>query len=384
MLFASCGARADELFEMHINAREMGMGGAFISVVDDEESLWFNPAGIAKNNGIHWTILDPKVGISDPTDLKTLSDLKDASQFQSTLNGLYGKPIWAGGGAKSAVIIPGFAFGYYYDADASILADNPVDPTLKVNYVTDTGFAVGTGFSVAEILQMGMAVKYIERTGVRATYGPDTIASIVAGSADPSTIFNNLNNKGTGYSLDLGSNITVPSPIKPTFSLVWKDVGNTSFKPTVSGDPAPPTDPSDLRAGASVLIQVPFFHIIPAVEYRDILDNSIQMTDKLHLGVEVGLPLIDLRAGLYQGYLTYGAGFNLGLIDIDVASWGAEVGGAPGQLESRRYLAQVSLRLGFDWFGGGSKSSSSNGSSHNSSGDSSSDSSSRMFVKQRR
>jgi hypothetical protein len=85
----------------------------------------------------------------------------------------------------------------------------------------------------------------------------------------------------------------------------------------------------------------------------------VQLGKKIHMGIELGLPLLTLRAGLYQGYYSYGVGLDLGLVQIEAASWGTELGEYPGQLESRRYMAQLTMRIGFDLGlkpGGGSSS----------------------------
>jgi len=366
-LLVSISAKAQEVFELHTNARALGMGGAFATLVDSEEALWYNPAGIAKNGGIFWTVIDPKVGVSDPvTAMQTFSDLGNATNFSTALDSMYGKPIWAGGSAKSSVILPFFSAAYYYDLDASIIAENPVAPTLTTNYILDKGVALGTGWSIGGILQMGFAFKYINRTGLRKSWGTSTIADIVSGTTTPDVIFNSFsNNIGTGYSLDFGTNITIPTMVQPTISMVWKNIGNTNFRSDLGVTP-PPTDNDDLQIGASLLISLPLIHISPAIEFRNILDSDVQLGKKTHMGVELGLPLIDLRAGLYQGYLSYGVGLNLGILQLDAASWGVELGGYPGQFESRRYMVQLSLRLGFDFgfgssAGSGSKSGSGGG-----------------------
>ncbi len=336
---------------MHISPQEMGLGGAFISAVDNEESLWFNPAGIARNTGIHWTIANPEAGISDPTVLQNLSKLQSASSFQSTLNSLYDQPMWAGGGADTAIIMPHLAFGYFYGADASLLVQNPVDPTMDLTYLTDQGIVAGTGWTFADILDMGLVAKYITRTGVSQNFGSDTIGNIINGNSQPSAIFNNLSNKGSGVGLDWGTNLRIPGPASPVLSFVWDNIGNTEYKPSTSGGIAPPIDYQDMRIGGSFLLDTPIVSVMPIFEVDQLNDTSIQLTNKLHAGVDLDLPLIDLQAGLYQGYFTYGAGFNLGPIGIGAASWGEEIGGAPGQMESRRYLVQITLRLGFDAFG---------------------------------
>lgn len=356
-------AYGGEYYESHINARAMGMGGAFAAIVDTEESLWYNPAGIAKNSGLYVTFADPHVGISNPDSITNLADLADATTFSATLDKLYGDPLWVGGGAKASVMAPFFAAGYFYDVDTSIVIDNPVNPSMEVSYITDTGYALGTAWSIGGIFQMGFAAKYITRTGVRKTWGAQTIADIISGGSSPDVIFDEISGTtGTGYGLDMGVNFTFPTIVRPTISFVWKDIGNTKFR-AATGEPNPPTEPQDMTVGIGLMLDVPFLSIAPVLEVRHLNDSDEQITKKVHLGLELGLPLLTLRAGLYQGYYTAGAGFNLGLIEIDAATWGTEIGGHPGQLESRRYLVQATIRLGFDVGGGPGGSSGSSGKS---------------------
>ncbi|MCB0350291.1 MAG: hypothetical protein KDD38_03850 [Bdellovibrionales bacterium] len=360
-------AHAGELFEVHSNARAMGMGGAFAALVEDEESLWYNPAGIAKNGGIFWTIADPKVGLTDPTTaLGIFSDLGSQSTFESALTDLGNAPIWIGASAKTSLIMPFFAAAYFYDVDVSMLSENPVSPSLTTNYIMDTGVALGTGWTMGGMLQVGFAAKYITRSGVRKDWGTQEIADIIAGTSSPDVIFDSFTQTtGVGYGFDFGMNIIVPTMVQPTVSFVWKNVGNTTFRAGL-GEEAPPTEMQDMLVGASLLIDLPLIQIAPALEVRHLNDGDVQIGNKIHMGVEMGLPLIDLRAGLYQGYYTYGVGLNLGILKIDAASWGVELGGYPGQFESRRYMVQASINIGFDMgFGTGG----SNGNSASSSGE---------------
>lgn len=347
LLLAARNSRAGEFYESHINARAMALGNAFTSLVDDDESLFYNPAGIAKNGGVFWKIADPRVGISGISDLGSYTDLTDSSTFQTALQDLYGKPIWAQGGGKSAISLPFFMAAYYVDLDASIMADNPVSPTLDVSFIKDTGFAMGTGFAVGPFIQYGAVLKRITREGSRQSYGPAVIADIVSGNSEPDVIFDDLLHKGTGYALDMGFNFTFPSPVQPTFSFVWKNMGNTKFV-AAQNEVAPPTDEQEWILGSSLVVDLGLIHIAPSLDFKHVNNTEEQLGKKIHMGVELGLPLIDLRVGLNQGYLSYGAGMDLGFIHIDAASWGTEMGGYPGQLESRRYMIQFSFNLGLD------------------------------------
>lgn len=66
----------------------------------------------------------------------------------------------------------------------------------------------------------------------------------------------------------------------------------------------------------------------------------------LHMGAQLRLiRILKLRAGLSQGYPTFGAGLGLGIIHIDYAFHGVEDGRIPGQIRNQRHAAQV--RIGF-------------------------------------
>lgn len=340
---------ATELHEVHKNVRALGMGNAFTSLVEGEEALFFNPAGLAKTSGVFWTIVDPAVGSNslDGQSYTNYLDLKDPATFESALNDLYGEPLWVAANAKSAFAMPYLAAAIYKDLDASVIIDNPVAPSLYGNVILDQGIAVGGGFTMGTV-QFGGVVKRIHRIGGRQTFGPGTIAAVLEGTEEPNVIFDELEREGLGYSLDLGANMTLPGPIQPTFSFVWKNVGNTKFTSLTEGEPPPPTDEQEWILGASLMVDAFLVHIVPSIEFKHLDKSDEQLGKKVHFGVEVGLPLMDLRAGFHQGYLTYGAGIDMGFLQIDAASWGVELGEYPGQFEDRRYMLQATIRLGFD------------------------------------
>jgi hypothetical protein len=64
--------------------------------------------------------------------------------------------------------------------------------------------------------------------------------------------------------------------------------------------------------------------------------------------LEFDLPLLTLRTGYYQGYYTAGVGLDMGVLALDAATYGVELGEYPGQLEDRRYVAQMTIQIGLD------------------------------------
>ena len=358
------------------SVRALGMGNAYTAVVSNGDALFYNPAGLAKVSGIHWTVADPRVGANGVNGIQAGQQLSASNaNLQQILGPLYGQEIWAGGGAKTAITIPGFGVAGYVNSDVGFMPNSPPDPTMALNMFLDYGYAAGAAFDlIPYIWQVGVVGRYINRTGTTGNVGPATL-----GTGNNAQLLNVLENRGTGYALDFGSNITLPGPISPTMSFVYRDIGNTSFSHD-SGAAAPAPVNSEMIVGGSLALKLLLITITPAADFRYLTSTTAQLGMKVDLGVEIALPLLSLRAGFQQGYYTAGAGVDLGIITVDAATYGVELGAYPGQMEDRRYMAQLTIQLGFDFFKyfGGSKSGS------GSSSGTDSDSGSTPHLKQRR
>ena len=335
-------ASAEEIYQVHKSIRSLGMGGAGVAATYNSDMIFINPAFMADAKGMNFTMMDPYVGLSGLDILDQAQNVQNAGDFSTTMQQFYGSPAWLGGGAKAAAIFPHFGLAYYTDVDASLRLDNPVFPELQLNVVQDYGLALASGFHINKNITAGATIKQIHRKGVRETYRASTI-----GELNPDQIFGNLDNAGTAYSADLGVNLLLDSNTNATMSFVWKDVGTTKFR-VDSGATPPPSDPDEMIVGFAATIDGGLFSITPALDFRGLNRNDVPIGKKVNLGVELGLPLLDLRAGFHQGYYTLGAGLNVGLLRVEAATYGVELGEYPGQLEDRRYLLQIALEFGVD------------------------------------
>jgi hypothetical protein len=332
------------------SVRALGMGNAYTAVVDNSDAIFYNPAGMARVNGIHWTIMNPRVGLGNPANISAASGVTSSGDIGEKVSNLYGKPIWAGGGGLSAITVPYFGAAAYANTEAGINTSQPPYPRMDLNYYFDYGGAIALAADfIPGFFALGTTVRYINRTGTTNTLGPATFANL-----DQDALVNELKRRGTGVGVDFGMVMRFPGPVSPSASFVYRNAGQTVFQKT-EGIGAPPNIPSEMIAGVGLTVSLPFISITPAVDFRYIGWTGVATGLNINAGVELSLPLIDIRAGISQGYYTAGLGVDIGFIEAGVATWAQELGAYPGQEPDRRYMAQLTMQLGLDFaslFGG--------------------------------
>jgi hypothetical protein len=331
-----------ELYNRSFSVRALGMGNAFTPIAKGTDALFYNPAGLAKTKEITLTALKFRVGVDNVDAISNANDF-NGSGFANTLRQFYGKELWVGTGLVSGFSTPNFAAAIYDSFNLSADLSNPALPSFQVDFVNDYGIATGFGLDLAPGFSVGVAVKRINRIGSSAVIPVSALANLT-----DTALRSELDNRGLGYSLDFGTSITFPTPVKPTLSFVMKNLGDTQFT-LDKGTKNPPTDKGEMIAGLSLEMEVPGVTVIPVIEMKNIASTeTIALGKKIHTGLELQLPALALRGGLYQGYYTAGVGLNLGIINLDVATYGVELGEYPGQHEDRRYVLELTIDFGFD------------------------------------
>jgi hypothetical protein len=333
-------AHGQELPENWYTARALGMGGAFSSVVDDSTALFYNPAGLDRINDIHVTLLGLNAGTDNLNLNSTYSNIS-GSNYANVIRQYYGQNLWAVANDYLAISGRGFAFAAYTALVANFYLSNPAFPNASVNVAGDYG--ASTGFAIPllpdNVLRLGVVAKRITRYGGQINLTPSSLVSL-----SNTQITNLINNYGTGYGADAGLLLEMPTGIRPTFSFVWHDIGQTAFIQGGGTSPLAPIN-NDLVAGLSCLFGGNGFSVRPAFDYEYLNDSANQVGKKIHVGAEFSLANLVFRGGLNQGYWTLGAGVDLKFLKIDAATYGEELETYPGQMEDRRYLVQATIDI---------------------------------------
>lgn len=341
-MMMSSPAFAAELWSFAETPKSTGMGGVRILTKDasDANAFFWNPAALGRMEGVRFTMFNLGAGVNGLTNAQALRDIGNASGL-AALDPLYGLPVWVGGVGYTAIAIPYFGFGVFDEGVVKFLLHNPAFPELQMSYINDYGYILGGGLDFGGF-SIGANVKRITRTGGPITLGADLLSSISG-----STLQNYFTNEGVGYGFDLGLMYTAPAPLSPTISLSWLDVGKTNFLPSKGTTPVPMRD-DNLTLGLNVSTQALLGGFSAGLEYRHISNANEQLGKKIHIGTEISLPLVDLRAGLYQGYYTYGVGVDLFMFQLDASLFTVETGAYPGQTPDQRFLIGLSTSLSFD------------------------------------
>lgn len=356
-LFGGRPAYARDLYEFYRGVRAMSMGNAFTAVADDQDAIFYNPAGLAFNrNSLKFHFINPKFDFS-ADDYKLYKELSGSSpQFNAqTIQKVFGKNIYASGAVFPEIEMPFLSMGYLYQADLHMLAKNASYPQIETTYNVDRGMVLGSGFetrgfSKRHYLRFGAAVKWITRQGFD---GVIPISTLVA--ADTASFKNLRKGPESGWGLDLGFqyDITLARLTDLTLAAAWHDIGDTQFGSRGSTSGRPPSIPTNLAAGFAITHNLgsspkSSTSIKFSGEMRHIESTGTDIRLKTHLGAELKLYNLGIQGGLNQTSFTAGVTFELWFWKIMASTYGVDTQTIGLQDRERRYALQFIFSLGGD------------------------------------
>lgn len=336
---------AKEYPSLYRGVRPLGMGGAFTAVSDDENALFYNPAGLSKIQIFELGVINPLIEISKKSielaqDAQDI-DMNDTGKVADLLRDYIGKhqhlrvSLFPHIGFKA--LGAGVMVGGLGQGTMDVEVRNPVWPETHTDLILDVGVLGGAGFKVPLMgLRAGITIKYLYRKSLSEVY----TAADIAGDFEKR--LNEDLKSGSGISADIG--LMYDLPFVPIFDTTVAVVAQNIPEMDMG-------DAKDIKtqfnAGISLKKSFAGFGALLALDYRDITNNIGDDEDipkRIHIGAEVKLPkILAVRAGLNQGYYTAGATIDFWVLRFDVATYAEEVGAYAGQREDRRYVGQISL-----------------------------------------
>ncbi len=354
-------ARADELPWLYRGIRPLGMGDAFLTLADDSNALFYNPAGLAQIDKWNVQILNPLVEVSKSSIklVQDIGDLKgdDPGSVADFLNDHMGEHQHFRLSLFPNFTMHNFGFGILGQGRLDAEVRNPAFPEAKLFGGSDVGGVAGVAYSFfSNNLKVGLGGKYIQRNAIDRTYGPSDIAS-----PDFDPLKNDKISK-SDFAFDLGTILDLPVPtLRPAVGAVIANIGDLDL-PSGSSCPASETItangqtfcgmPMQINVGAGIHPTFGIARTALELQINDVTKktgNDDDMGKRIHIGAELKIPVISVRVGVNQfgkdpaKYFTAGVGIDFLLLKLDVATYAEEVGAFAGQREDRRYVAQLAL-----------------------------------------
>jgi hypothetical protein len=358
------------IHEEYTSTRAMGMGNAFTAVADDFSALFYNPAALANRTDGQLRMFI-RAG-ADSSSLKLFSEIKtvksepsaDQTQgYSDLITSHYGDHFYYRIPTIGAVWVrPGWGIAFI-PADLSLDIDDhrQVGPMLNLNMYIDSTLAVGYAkkldwFGKDHVLSWGMTAKAVHRVYV----GQELSAGELANGQ--SVLSTSDADEGLTGDVDMGTYWTPPVPtgtfsflkyMKPSFALVGRNLLDYGFKTDMhliskdSGEPPPLIRRFDIGSKWDLpkwWVFDPHF----SMDERDIGHPNWSFRKGSHVGMELYWKMYNWwkghwAVGLNQGYWTAGFGARMAWFQLDLATFGEEVGADSEPKEDRRYLLELAL-----------------------------------------
>ena len=340
----------NERRENYKSLRYLGMGGAAIAVANDETSIAINPAGLGKLRDDYGTIFDPEIELNSKGisayNSKAYTDPFSLKQVLGTMKTKVGSYFSSRGQVMPSFVAKNFGIAILqkYELTARATSATAVDTF----YRDDLALLMGYNLRLFEgRVKIGVTGKMISRVEVDEL-GLDPTQSLnlknlgTAGFAKA----------GTGFGFDTGILLAAPWKWLPTLGAVYHDVGGMSFNQstmkrlsTSTSDPAQVK--GDLDVGISLFpIQSNDVRSTFAIEYRSLLGTETDKAKLMHFGYELNYgDVLFFRAGYHQRYWTSGIELSSERFQLQLASYGEEIGTSTSPKEDRRWAFKLSFRF---------------------------------------
>lgn len=343
----------------YVGVRPAALGQAFTAVADDQNALYYNPAGLARLPSWSLEVINPMFGFSTATkdNVTSLQELNSggsgsSSNVDSVVDAFrdkFGKNNFIRAGLSPYFIKKPFGIGVFLDMQANLAAHDPAPSffDLYLHGDSDVRFGYAHNF-MGDKLSVGGSLSFRRRWMVAEELSYTDIFDLMdKNSGQPADKLKDKIKTGQGIGLDVGMLFTPVETLSPTLGLAVNNVGDLRFK-EVSGafaGGAPTNLPQSINIGASVKPTFGKFFVRPSVDFREV-NLPTPASQKLALGVEGGLGnLVSTQLGYANGGISAGLEFRLYVINFRYATYAAERGYFPSQASERRHLIQVKILL---------------------------------------
>lgn len=332
-----------ENLDLYNAPQALAMGNAFSTIATGHAALFYNPAGLARGHrkeleiapialdfllgsGGAGTIIDGQTfGMS-----KLLQKVPQKTDRYSYFRG---------------TLIPAFAqrnFAVAMLASYHFAARSDDGTNVDTDAGTDVGLVTGGAFAMAgNLIKVGVSLKAIARNQLKGVYDPTTFT-------DQNAVASAMKS-GLGIGGDIGMLFTLPQKYLPTLSFTWNDVLDTRFLPSTILNSRAQGKPDPIRQSLHTGFSIqPNFNkrvrSILTAELRHIERNDWPMRKKIHIGLQLETDrAFYFWLGLNQLYFTGGIALRVPGGDIEMGTYGVDVGAGNVVEQDRRFFMRYTI-----------------------------------------
>lgn len=365
-----------KIHRQYLSPRAMGMGNGFVAVANDYSALFYNPAGLAFREDAELN-LSFDIGMTDAfssfgKDISNASNTKGTESDKqnailSAISKQYGKTF--GGrftGPNGILVGQGWGVGFIpIDVSLELTPNNPVSVNTTLYMDTTLAFAWADTFKDLENAKAawGVTGKFINRGNFSKSI--DAIELV----ADSNFVKTSDLKEGYFFDADIGFLYKPHIPedegflsffrlARPTFGAVIHNIvdGNAMgslklINKEASADSKPSKLIRTLDLGSRW--EYPSMWIFGGrgvLDIQDIMHPAFNLRKGLHLGFEFDWTMAswwkgNYRFGLNQGYLTAGISALFTWFNLDVLTYGEDVGTFNSPKENRVYSARFNMNF---------------------------------------
>lgn len=326
----------------HYGLRPLAMGNVFVSIADDHNALFYNPAGLARVKKWDGEFFNPYFEVSENSidfiqDASSLTGGDGISDILDIFSKHTGKTNHIAFSVAPHIYGSGWGFGLSAYNSLTLVAHEYLEIDLKAGADVMVPLSLARNF-MQDRLSLGATVKILATGGVDEAMSLDKLTKL-----QDSDELQNLVKSGYGLGADFGLLFTPTDYMKPTLGVMISDIGGTPYQSSGTGG-TPAAKQVSLQTGVSLTpYDVGWLWVRTSVEAHQ-LNHPMHYSKKFNLGAEVGLgSVLKAQLGLRHGLLSSGVELDVGLVNLRLITYAVDHGAVVGQhdrLVDRRYALQ--------------------------------------------
>ena len=325
------------------------MGDAYMTLVDDESTLFYNPAALGRNEGmaiqgltllnLHWLdMFDINISAKN-FKFDYGKDIIDdfPNETDEIIEEFLDLPFHVQYGLVPTIKLQHFSLSFLYNTSFDLRVENAIHPEFVFKVREDRGAVLGYAYTFGKKgkkglkTSIGIAAKNIYRRGIdlrTPLLSPQFIeifSNVDDGIKGMYRQLGYAKGEGTGFDAGIEFNYYKNKKSRLSFGASALDIGDIKFKAREGVRKLPPQRMS-VNFGASWEKKFKLFDYAIALDYSNLVDPYTPNLSKIKLGLRTRFPGVHLHWGFNGGHFSWGVLVKVLSLQLKFGFYGIEIG----------------------------------------------------------